>query len=186
MKKNIFFFALALFISLISPLSVFATHIMGGNLYYENLGVNGGTVTFKVTLKMYRYCAPGSSQLPQDMNLGVYKQDQNNPNANKIQFLSTTLQLVNQQLITPPNANDSCSFTPNECVEEGIYEETIVVDTTSGGYHLIVERCCRNSNIVNVELVNTFSSTLIVAWQSINFPSTEIPAFFILNSTFKF
>ena len=150
MKKNIFFFALALIISLLNPISIFATHIMGGNLYYQNLGVNGGSVTFKVTLKMYRYCAPGSSPLPQDMNLGVYKQDQNNPNANKILFLSTTLQLVNQQFITPPNANDTCSFTPNECVEEGIYEETIIVDTTGGGYQLIVERCCRNGNIVNV------------------------------------
>lgn len=127
-----------------------ATHIMGGNLYYENLGVSGGQVTFQVTLKMYRYCAPGSSNLPSNMNLGVYIQDPNNPNANKILHSSYLLNLVSQQFITPPNANDSCTFTPNECVEEGIFENTITLDTNSGGYHLISERCCRNGNIVNL------------------------------------
>ena len=57
---------------------------------------------------------------------------------------------TSQQFITPPNPGSNCSFSTTVCVEEGIYEADIFLPPSAGGYHLMVERCCRNGNIVNL------------------------------------
>ncbi|MBK8846897.1 MAG: gliding motility-associated C-terminal domain-containing protein [Bacteroidetes bacterium] len=143
---------LILFFICLTALKGFATHLMGGNLYYTYTGINGGNgySKFDIELKLYRYCAPGSSQMPSNFTLAVYENDSAAPNANKILYNTYIFPLASQQFITPPNANDTCAFLPNECVEEGIYTGSIEVPPSTGGYHLLMERCCRNQNIVNV------------------------------------
>lgn len=129
-----------------------ATHLMGGNLYYTFAGINGanGYSKFNIELKIYRYCAPGSTDLPASITLAVYENDSSAPNANKILYNTYSFNLSSSQFISPPNANDTCTFLPNECVEEGIYLGLIEVPPSTGGYHLLMERCCRNQNIVNL------------------------------------
>lgn len=131
-----------------------ASHIMGGNLRYTYVGLQGnGNYRYIVTLNLYRFCGtsvPTPSPLPANMKLGVYNQDPANPNADKVLQLNTTAPLISQQFIQPPNANDSCAFTPNACVEEGIYQITIDLPPSANGYHVIMDRCCRNGNIQNV------------------------------------
>jgi len=126
---------------------------MGGNMTYTFTGYNAGTnkYTFDVTLKMYRYCVgAGTTPLPTTLPLGVYNQDTANPTASKARYSIEILSLIESSFITPPNANDSCTFLPTTCVEEGIYQVFIQVDPSPGGYHLIVDRCCRNANIANM------------------------------------
>jgi len=151
--KKLFKFFLFFFFSLVITQSVNATHIMGGNLYYSYIGFNpgNGQYQYSITLKMYRYCAAGSAALPTTVDLGVYIQDflnPNNPVKNRQSAYVLTLQ--EQNIIDPPNANDSCTFVPSVCVEEGIYSVSISVPASLGGYHLIIDRCCRNNNIVNL------------------------------------
>ena len=129
-----------------------ATHLMGGNLSYENVGFNVGLnqYEFKVTLVIYRLCDPGSSNLPASQDLGVYLENPANPTT-KSRVASYTIPITSQQFIDPPNPGDSCSFVPNVCVEEGIYEITIFLDPTTTGYYLLSDRCCRNGNITNLD-----------------------------------
>lgn len=155
MKRNFYFTAvLILLLIQLRPTTSFGTHIMGGNLSYTFTGYNAGTnkYTFDITLKVYRYCqgTPAPSPLPINLPLGVYDQDTANPTADKIRNSFFSMPLVESSFITPPNANDSCTFLPSVCVEEGIYIISISLDPTPGGYHLIVDRCCRNGNIGNL------------------------------------
>jgi gliding motility-associated-like protein len=136
---------------LMSTQTVSATHLMGGNMTYEYLGLNSGTglYDYRITLKIYRLCDPGSSQLPNSTSLGAYQDNPGNPGL-KQRIANATLNLISQQAIVPPNAGASCSFAPNVCVEEGVYQTTISVPANTTGYHFMADRCCRNNNIDNL------------------------------------
>lgn len=140
-------------IALLFSVQAQATHLMGGNLSYEYLGLNGttGQYDYRVTLTIYRLCDPGSSNLPVSMDLGAYQDNSLNPSGDKDLLSVVSLPLISQQFITPPNANDSCTFLPSVCVEEGVYQGTISVPANSTGYYFIADRCCRNNNIANLD-----------------------------------
>lgn len=127
---------------------------MGGSLTYQYLGFNAGTnlYDYRVTVTIYRYCSgnPPPSNLPTQINLGVYQNNVANPTGDKLLALGTTLPLISQQNIQPPPAGDSCSFTTNVCVEEGVYQSIVSLPTNTSGYYFIADRCCRNGNIVNL------------------------------------
>jgi gliding motility-associated-like protein len=129
-----------------------ATHIMGGSVSYQYLGLDSATggYNYQVTLELFRLCDPGSAQLPLDMNLGVYQDDSLNPGGDKLLVIATTLPLIIQQPITPPAGNASCAFTPNVCVEEGIYQGIVTLPASNNGYYFISDRCCRNNTIANL------------------------------------
>ncbi|HKR05231.1 MAG TPA: gliding motility-associated C-terminal domain-containing protein [Bacteroidia bacterium] len=146
--------SIALIISLLGISTVSrATHIMGGSINYTYLGLDSATGNYRylVNIYLFRLCDAGSSLLPIDMNLGIYEDDTLNPGGDKLLVVSTVIPLVLQQAITPPNANDSCTFAPNVCVEEGIYEDTVSVPPNGIGYYFISDRCCRNNNIINLD-----------------------------------
>jgi gliding motility-associated-like protein len=128
-----------------------ATHIMGGSLNYQYLGLDSvtGNYNYQVTIYLYRLCDMGSALLPIDMNLGIYQDDPQNPLGDKLLVASAVVPLILQQGITPP-ASDSCSFAPNVCVEEGVYQLTVSVPPNTTGYYFFSDRCCRNNNIVNL------------------------------------
>lgn len=127
---------------------------MGGNLSYQYLGLDSatGNYRYKLRLELFRLCDPGSSLLPVDMNIGVYEDDTLNPTGDKLLILNSTLDLIIQQAITPPNGNDTCTFAPSVCVEEGIYEGILSVPPNNTGYYFISDRCCRNNNIANLDV----------------------------------
>jgi len=129
----------------------FSSHLMGGNLGYEYLGVNAnGLYQYRITITVYRYCEPGSSNLPTTMNLGVYRDNPTNPTGNKQLITTSSLPLISITPITPPNANDTCTFTPSVCVEEGVYQGIVTLASNTTGYYFISDRCCRNNNIANL------------------------------------
>ena len=152
--KNIFTKLALVLLIIIQSQTLRASHLMGGNLGYTYIGLQpNGSYRYTVKLELYRFCGtatPSPSPLPANMKLGVYNEDPANPNADKVLQLSTTAPLIFQQFIDPPNANDTCTFTPNACVEQGIYEITIDLPASPNGYHLLMDRCCRNGNIQNV------------------------------------
>lgn len=113
MKKQLHFFVLFfVFISILKPCISFGSHIMGGSLSYAYAGYNAGTnkYIFDITLKVYRYCAPGSSNLPNTLDLGVYDENPALPLANKNRNSQFSMPLIENSFIVPPNANDSCTF----------------------------------------------------------------------------
>ena len=146
-NKLIRFFFCLFFIIICSP--TFATHLMGGGLKYTFVSFNSGTQTasYDVELTLYRSCNPGSSNLPFTVNLGEYIEDSSN--ANKVLFASEVLSLSSTDFVSD-STSAGCTFNPAICIEKGIYTSSIDLPFQPEGYHLLVDLCCRNTQILNL------------------------------------
>lgn len=124
-----------------------ASHIVGGEIFYDDLG--GGN--YKITLKVYRDCTSGT---PLDNPAFITIFDASN---NVVTTLSFPLQSSSH---VPPSINNPCIQTPNSvCVEQGIYEGTVNLPPKAGGYTIVYQRCCRNGSILNLVSPGTVGST---------------------------
>ncbi|HTF05840.1 MAG TPA: PKD domain-containing protein [Bacteroidia bacterium] len=118
-----------------------ATHVVGGSLTYEHLGGS----TYRVTLKMYRDCAPGNAAFP-------------SPVVIEVRDVNGNVFTPNKQISIPfPGATavqpyiDTCAANPGLCLEEAIYTRVVNnLPPQPGGYHLYYQYCCRNSTLDNV------------------------------------
>jgi len=128
--------ALAFFLGTVT--SVKATHIIGGEIYYDHLG--GGL--YNVTLTLYRDC----TGIPFDGTavIGVF----DGVNFNLLQV---------QQLTFPGGSNvpivletPCLSFPPNVCVQTTSYTGLFNLPLTPNGYILTYQRCCRTDEIGNL------------------------------------
>lgn len=131
-----------------------ATHLMGGELTYQYDGAISGGAFYNVKLIVYRYCdstiAP-TAPLDATMYLGIYTNDPGNP-TNPLQWFSTELlTLVSSDFVVSAPASSNCTFSSTACIERGEYFASILVPDNVDGYHLFVERCCRNGNIINID-----------------------------------
>jgi gliding motility-associated-like protein len=134
LKKFFLFFGLLFFAG-----SVGATHIVGGEIYYDYQGNN----TYLVTLKVYRDCINGQAPFDNPAYVGVYDQ-------NSVLLQTLSLSFPGSQQI-PISINNPCYLPPsNVCVEEAIYTGTAVLPPIPGGYFLSYQRCCRNQTILNL------------------------------------
>lgn len=142
--KKLLFLALILLFSV----GLKATHIVGGEISYIYLGAN----TYKITLNVYRDCSGSAYDNPLHItifnNNGVVQQTINIPFPGAVTL--------------PNNANNPCLIVPpNICVEEAIYETTVVLPPIEGGYWISWQRCCRNGTILNIQNpINTGASYL--------------------------
>ncbi len=135
----------SLFIVLIiTTISSYATHIVGGSLTYVH---NGGS-SYTVTLKLYRDCGPGTAGFPGNVNISV--RGNNGSTFSTSKDFSMSLQSVTSL----PSNLDPCAIppTPMPCVEEGIYTKTVTnLPPNPGGYHLYYQIIARNLSIVNID-----------------------------------
>ena len=136
-----------------------ASHLMGGDVSYVFVGYNPSTnlYSYKITTKIYRYCDSTGvggtpAALDNQMLMGVYPQNPFQPNANKNLYTTLTLPLISSSYIIPPSVNPNCTVGASVCVQEGIYEITVNLPPGIGGYHLIIDRCCRNYTITNINV----------------------------------
>jgi PKD repeat protein len=126
-----------------------ATHIVGGEIYYDNLG--GGN--YKINMKVYRDCINGvppfdgfpngsGSIIPAYFTIF-------DVSGNVI--LSSQFTAVSQSNVAPTN-NSPCAPAVNgiACVEEAIYESFVNLPSKLGGYYIVYQRCCRNNTILNL------------------------------------
>ncbi len=131
-------------ITLLSFYSLLATHIVGGEMYYDKIG----TDSYRVTLKVYRDCFNGQAPFDGQANgAPAYLHVFDN--------FGTLIQQIDlgPPVVTPvpPSINNPCIQTPNSvCVEEGKYTYVLTLPPKTGGYHLVYQRCCRNNTILNL------------------------------------
>jgi len=138
MKKR---FLLLIVFSILFSYRNYATHIVGGEIYYDYLG--GGN--YFITLKIYRDCSsPTNAGFDPNAYVFVYDYAGNFVDSLAIPLPGST--------ILPPLINNPC-FTPpaDVCVEEGIYQDTINLPPIPGGYYISYHRCCRNGTIINLD-----------------------------------
>ncbi|CAN5249340.1 hypothetical protein BH09BAC5_BH09BAC5_20080 [soil metagenome] len=118
-----------------------ATHIVGGSLTYQHLG----GASYRVTLKMYRDCRPGSAAFPGSVTIEVRDLNGNNFSPSKAILIPFTTSVTVNPYI------DTCAVNPGLCLEEAIFTKVVNnLPPQPGGYHLYFQYCCRNSTLSNI------------------------------------
>ncbi len=119
--------------------SIKATHIIGGEIYYDCLGDGD----FKITVRIYRDCLLGQAPFDDPLTVSIYDAQGN---------LFTNLELFNPIItnILPGSINPCYQGDAAVCVEEAFYTDDINLPFSPGGYTLVYQRCCRNNSILNI------------------------------------
>jgi gliding motility-associated-like protein len=144
-------FFVLLSISFLFIPGVKATHIVGGEIYYDYLGNND----YRITLKVYRDCINGIAAYDNPASIGVFDQ---------FGFLVDTLSMIFPgSAYVPPTINSPCYTPPTSvCVEEAVYQEIKHLTPGAGGLYLTYQRCCRNNTIQNLINPGGVGSTYMI------------------------
>ncbi|MBL0139344.1 MAG: PKD domain-containing protein [Bacteroidetes bacterium] len=130
--------------------SSFATHIVGGEMNYRNLGGN----LYEIKLTVYRDCYNGIAPFDNPASVGIF--DANN---NLVSVVSPS---INDRQQVPNAINTPCLIPPSDvCYEVAHYIFTTSLPPIAGGYQIVYQRCCRNSTIVNLANVNSTGATYL-------------------------
>lgn len=115
-------------------------HIIGGEMFYE-CNTNG---TYTFTMKLYRDCNSSGAPFDNPANFAVFD------DANQlVDLITSNVQSIDE--IDPDFDSPCLNLPPDICVQEGIYEFTIALDTDVSSYQVVYQRCCRNQTIQNLE-----------------------------------
>lgn len=135
MKKHVF-----IILTLCVSLTTKASHIVGGEIFYDHMG---GT-TYKVTVKLYRDCLSDGAQYDTNLPITVF-------NGNGTQIDNFTIPFPGSTVL-PVQFSNPCVTIPSDiCVEEAIYEKTVTLPPSSTGWTLSYQRCCRGPNVINLD-----------------------------------
>jgi gliding motility-associated-like protein len=118
--------------------SIFATHIIGGEINYRCLGNN----RYEITLQLFRDCDTG---VPWFENLALMQVLGANG-----QFLDTIgMNLRNNDTLA--FSSSACSnIPPSACIHTTTYREVRTLPFRAGGYQFLYQICCRNQDIINI------------------------------------
>lgn len=126
-----------------------ATHIVGGEVYYDSLGND----QYRVTFEIYRDCSPGNSGFDNPIDYTVF-------NANGTIFAVYTILLPTPDTL-PVVYDDPCVTAPNDiCIERAVYIQTITLPTNALGYYIVYQRCCWAGNILNIVTPGSWGITI--------------------------
>lgn len=145
---------LLLLLLLAAGLPTWATHILGGVIYYTYLGDNN----YQVTLRLYRDCGPDNTQntaLDNIATIGVF-------NSAGVWVKNALFSLPGETLIPVVLDNPCLTVPPSICTRVGTYTGVINLPSGTGGYTLSYQRCCRSPAVVNILNPNTQGMTCTV------------------------
>lgn len=119
--------------------TVSASHIVGGDIYYDYLGNNN----YQFYLAVYRDCNSSGAAFDDPLTLTVYNSSNQMIQNLSIPFPGSTM--------VPTNFNDPCLNTaPDVCTQQAIYTTIVNLPPTAGGYTISYQRCCRGPAISNL------------------------------------
>lgn len=120
----------------------YATHIVGGDFYYEYLSNN----RYALVLKLYVDCENGNPQAINSdyiANIGLFH------GTNKTFIRSIQMTRGNPRRLN--KAIYSCVVPEKDiCVDGYTYRDTFNIDPGNDGVILAFQRCCRNNSITNI------------------------------------
>ncbi len=147
MKDSLFFLNLevvlkrliTIILTLALSAQLHASHIVGGDMYYDCLGGN----TYQITIKLYRDCLSDGAAYDPLLPVTVFNGDNFQIEHFTIPFPgSTTLDVL---------LDNPCITLPSDiCVEEAIYQKTVTLPASASGYILSYQRCCRGPAVTNL------------------------------------
>jgi gliding motility-associated-like protein len=146
--------SLLLLLMFLMVVHVRATHIIGGEMYYDHLGGN----QYRITLDLYRDCGPDNENgtgFDFSAQLGVF---------NSAGVLLFTQDISDPgETIVPVDLDDPCLAAPPEvCVATTRYEAILNLPPINGGYVIAYQRCCRTPALVNLQGQQGLTSTIQV------------------------
>lgn len=116
-----------------------ASHIVGGEIYYDYLGNN----QYRVYIDIYRDCASNGAAYDNPLVLGVFDSNGNTISQVSIPFPGST--------VLPIVFTNPCVQAPSGiCTERAIYTTVLTLPPITGGYILGYQRCCRGPNVTNL------------------------------------
>ncbi|WP_107039074.1 PKD domain-containing protein [Brumimicrobium mesophilum] len=131
---------LLVIILLIVGFQLNASHIVGGEMYYDCLGND----QYRVTIKVYRDCNSNGADFDTPLYLGIFNK-------------ATNARIRTESVGFPGSVNlpvifsNPCVTPPTDiCVQEAVYQKVISLPSTPDGYILAYERCCRGPGIINL------------------------------------
>lgn len=131
-----------------------ATHIIGGELYYDHVAGD----QFSVTLKIYRDCGFNNTNgtgFDPSVEIGVFDDQGGYLFSEFFSFPGATQ--------VPVVLNNPCLVAPSTiCVEEAQYTGIITLPSGTGGYLLAYQRCCRTPSILNLDNPGNQGLTCVV------------------------
>jgi len=116
-----------------------ASHIIGGDIYYNYLGNN----QYRFFITLYRDCNSTGAAYDDPLALTIFL-------ANGAVFQNLDVPFPGS-IILPNTFNNPCATPPsNICVERAIYTIVVTLPPVVGGYNVSYQRCCRGPNITNL------------------------------------
>lgn len=160
-----FYLILILFFSCFSS---YASHIVGGEVYYDYLGSN----QYKISITLYRDCFSSGAEYDDPLSLGIFTSSN--------VLLQNVLIPFTGSTNVPITFSNPCVVPPNDiCIEKTTYIAIVTLPPAVGGYTLSYQRCCRGPNVLNL---NTPDDTGITLTTHIPGPETS----FLVNSSPRF
>lgn len=129
-----------LLLALLTFLNVSASHIIGGEIYYDYLGNN----RYKIYIAVFRDCATVSgAAYDNPLSLAIY-----NSNNTLVQNVSVPFP---GSVRLPIIFNNPCVVTPSGfCNEKAVYTTIVTLPESPGGYTVTYQRCCRRPDVINI------------------------------------
>lgn len=142
---------------------MFATHIVGGVVYYKKLSGN----TYEIKLIVYRDCFYGVPPFDNPASIGFFDGATN--------VLYTEVQLSTSDSVDVPNfVNNDCFTAPvNICYREARYTFNVTLPPNPNGYIIAYQRCCRNNSISNIVNPQSAGATYLATIPSSAFTSNN-------------
>jgi gliding motility-associated-like protein len=120
-----------------------ATHIIGGEIFYEHLGGN----EYLITLDLYRDCSPANTNntgFDASVEIRAFS-------ANGALFGSQVVSFSFEELVPVVIPNPCLAAPPNVCVATTRYQAIFNLPPSAGGYTISYQRCCRVPSILNLQ-----------------------------------
>ena len=119
-----------------------ATHLVGGEMFYDHLGGN----TYQITLDLYRDCGPGNTNgtgFDVEATIGVFDASGN--------WIDQVIAAYTGEDIIPVDLNNPClAVPPDVCIARARYVATFNLPPSAGGYDVSYTRCCRSPSVQNL------------------------------------
>lgn len=110
-----------------------ASHIVGGDIYYDYLGGN----QYRIYISVFRDCLSNGAGFDSPLPLGIFF------NSDNSLFQSLDVPYTGSNNV-PVTFNNPCVIPPtNICTENSVYTIVVTLPPTPQGYRISYVRCCR-------------------------------------------
>ena len=126
---------------LLSSFASRASHLLGGEIYYDYIGND----QYVVTIQVFRDCENGGAILDPTMDVSVFNTFDNSP------FDTVLFNLVMDRSLFLETTPTLVLSRPGLCVERGTYIDTLTLPMTPSGYYVAYQRGNWANSIINMD-----------------------------------